>query len=568
MDTSKYKTLYLQEVSGHLSGIESGLLALEKNPSDSAAIDQLFRFYHSIKGMSASMGYMPIMKLAHAQEDLLSSMRSGTLRATAALISALLQCLDALKKLVSAVEQGAPLNLDTAPYIDWLKGLSSGADGPPSPADLRMTAPATGDQPLQAGMGKGAPTASNAHVLRLSGTMRVEAAVFDELLSAVGGLYMGIAGFKDISKSGGSIALKDAVHGLETTANRLYAGVLSARMLPVSQLIEGLPRIVRDLASKGLKQVELKIEDTGISLDRTILEGLGSPLVHIIRNAVDHGIEPLDERKRLGKPALGSITLSVDGGKNRVAVVISDNGRGIDRRQVLAKAAQKGIPAPRLMSLTDKEVLSLICLPGLSTKEGISETSGRGVGMDAVKNAIEALGGTVDIESESGKGTKITLDLPRTTSIIKALSVRVSDELFLLPLSAVVKVVEAAAKAASGASFAFEGAQIPLIPLASAVGLKEIGRREIYTVVVAEAGNHSGGGTETAGNAAAGLAAFRVDDFVSEFDAYINPLLPPMSRLKGVSGITVMGDGRPVFLLDLPYLIAKAREMTGGGKKP
>ena len=195
--------------------------------------------------------------------------------------------------------------------------------------------------------------------------------------------------------------------------------------------------------------------------------------MHIIRNAVDHGIEPPDERKRLGKPALGSITLSVYNEKNRVAVVISDNGRGIDRRQVLAKAAQKGIPAERLMSLTGKEVLSLICLPGLSTKEGISETSGRGVGMDAVKSAIEALGGSLDIESESGKGTKITLDLPRTTSIIKALSVRVSDEMFLLPLSGVVKVVEADAKAASGASFVFEGASIPLMPLASAVGLEE-----------------------------------------------------------------------------------------------
>ncbi len=550
MDTSKYKTLYLQEVSVHLSGIESGLLALEKNPSDSAAIDHLFRFYHSIKGMSASMGYMPIMKLAHAQEDLLSTMRSGALQASATLISALLQSLDALKKLVNAVEQGAPLDLDIAPYIDWLKGLSSGA------------AP-----PAQAGREKGAPAASNGHVLRLSGTMRVEAGVFDELLSAVGGLYMGLTGFKDISKSAGSIALKDAVHGLETTANRLYAGVLSARMLPVSQLIEGLPRIVRDLASKSLKQVELKIEDTGISLDRTILEGLGSPLVHIIRNAVDHGIEPPDERKRLGKPALGSITLTVYNEKNRVAVVISDNGRGIDRMQVLAKAAQKGIPVERLMSLTDKEVLSLICLPGLSTKEGISETSGRGVGMDAVKNAIEALGGSVDIESESGKGTKITLDLPRTTSIIKALSVRVSDELFLLPLSSIVKVVEADAKAVSGASFAFEGAQIPLMPLASAVGLEETGRREIYTVVVAGAGNHLGAGAEPA----ARLAAFRVDDFLSEFDAYINPLLPPMSRLKGVSGITVMGDGRPVFLLDMPYLIARAwgarGAETGGGNR-
>lgn len=549
MDTSKYKTLYLQEVSGHLSGIESGLLALEKNPSDSSAIDQLFRFYHSIKGMSASMGYLPIMKLAHAQEDLLSTMRSGALQASAALISALLQSLDAMKKLVSAVEQGAPLDLDILPYIDWLKGLSSGA------------AP-----PAQAGGEKGAP--GNAHVLRLSSTMRVEAGVFDELLSAVGGLYMGLTGFKDISKSARSIALKDAVHGLETTANRLYAGVLSARMLPVSQLIEGLPRIVRDIASKSQKQVELKIEDTGISLDRTILEGLGSPLVHIVRNAVDHGIEPPDERKRLGKPALGSITLSVYNEKNRVAVVISDNGRGIDRRQVLAKAAQKGIPAERLMSLTDKEVLSLICLPGLSTKEGVSETSGRGVGMDAVKSAIEALGGSFDIESESGKGTKITLDLPRTTSIIKALSVRVSDEMFLLPLSGVLKVVEADAKAASGASFAFEGVSIPLMPLASAVGLEETGRREIYTVVVAGTGNHSGGGTETAGGAAAGLAAFRVDDFLSEFDAYINPLLPPMSRLKGVSGITVMGDGRPVFLLDLPYLIARARGARGAGKKP
>ncbi|MBI5344869.1 MAG: chemotaxis protein CheW [Deltaproteobacteria bacterium] len=519
MDTSKYKALFLQETGEHISGIEEGLLSLEKGEAGQSGIDALFRHYHSIKGMSASMGYEPLMKLAHAQEDLLDRIRGKRLSPSPLITSALFECLDKLKDMVKKAGADAPMDTDITAYISRLEAAA---------------------------------------------IMKVEGRVFDELLSIVGELFMSLSSFKELSYALRSIAYKDGVHLLGRSVNKLYMNILSARMIPIGQLTEGLPRVVRDMSVKSGKPVELKVEGADISLDRAVLENLSSPLVHAVRNAIDHGIEGPRERTRLHKPAAGTITVRACVRRDKVVIEVSDDGKGIDFAKVRAKAASIGFPEERLKTLSDREAAMLVCLPGLSTADKVTDTSGRGVGMDVVKSIIEGLGGALSIDSTPDIGTKIIMELPRTTSIIKTLSVMVSDELFLLPVSRIEKILEAEEKDVASGTFLHEGRYIPVIPLGPALGMDEETRNGRCTIVVAE------GRKDIEGEAGRGeptdarnLAGIKVDDFGDEIDAYIKPLLPPMSRLWGVSGAAIMSDGRPAFLVDIPQIISKAADPSG-----
>jgi len=313
MDNSKYKTLYLTEANSHIEGIETRLLALEKSPSDGELIDGLFRHYHSIKGMSASMGYTPIKDLSHAQEDRLSKIRAEKGEATRELITSLFTSLDRLKVFIHRIENNEPLEdreEDTrSPYEEI------------NPAkEQKKTAPGRAEPPL-----------------RLSGMIKVESSVFDELLSNAGELFMILSSFKSLSKKIREIDFKDGVHNLEKTIERLNNRILSARMLPIEDLTGGLPRIVRDMADRGTKAVKLRITGAEISVDRAILDDLASPLVHIIRNAIDHGIEPSEQRAAIGKAEAGTISLKAYEKRERVVIEISDDGRGIDVERIRNK---------------------------------------------------------------------------------------------------------------------------------------------------------------------------------------------------------------------------------------
>lgn len=545
MDTSKYKGLYLQEVEEHLSGIEKGLLALERDPSDTSTVDNLFRHYHSVKGMSASMGYEPLKRFAHAQEDLLDRIRSKRMAPTVALTGILLECLDGLRALVSRVAEDKPLDLDIETPITKIKkaidGAASGGQAPPPPPQAAKTIPAA------------------EHEIKISSIMKVEGQVFDDLLTTVGDLFMELSSFKALSHALRSIPFKDGVFRLGKTINKLHQNILSARMLPIRDLTEGLPRVVRDISLKTDKKAEIRITGDDISLDRTILENLSSPLVHIIRNCVDHGIESPDERQKASKSPVGLITVTAHTKLDKVVIKISDDGKGIDIDKVKARAASMGVPKERLNALSDAAARMLVCLPGLSAADKVTETSGRGVGMDIVKNVIESIGGSLKIDSERGKGTEITLELPRTSAIMKALMVEAGGEAFLLPISKVRKVFESHAHEISGGAVSYNGAPLPVLPLAAALGIPPLpAQRETVTIIVVEwtapGENHAAAGEDAEHKNLAGLL---VDDFGDEIDAYVKPLLPPMSKLWGASGITIMGDGRPVFLLDLAQILSK-----------
>lgn len=527
MDVSKYKSLYLQETGEHLSGIEAGLLALEKGPADSSVLDTLFRHYHSIKGMSASMGYEPMMRLAHAQEDLLDRLRSGKLPFSDAIISALLSCLDAMKALIGKVRADEPLEADLPGLLDALKAAAEGRAAPGPAAEAVEQA------------------------LRLSSTMKVEGRLFDDLLASVGDLFMLLSSFRGLAHGSRAVELKNGVHQLGRSVNGLHETIMDARMLPIEDIAAGLPRVVRDISKETGKEVALVTEGMDMRLDRSILEGLGSPLVHIIRNAVDHGVETAEQRRAAGKDAAATIAVRAYAKRGRIVIEVTDDGQGMDREKLKARALSRGVAKERLSAMTDSEVLKLVCMPGLSTADSVTTTSGRGVGMDVVKGAVEGFGGTLEIESTPGKGTRIVMEMPRTTSITKALIVEASGELFLIPISRIEKVVELDSGELEGATYGFDGADIPLVSLSAALGMED-GPRRHRTLVVVDASAAAAG---VGGKSLAGLV---VDDFADEIDAYIKPLVPPMSRLGGTIGITILGDGRPVFLLDIPQVILKA----------
>ncbi|OGP12588.1 MAG: hypothetical protein A2052_02785 [Deltaproteobacteria bacterium GWA2_54_12] len=535
MDVSKYKALYLQETGEHLSGIETGLLSLEQNPGDSFVLDNLFRHYHSIKGMSASMGYEPMMLLAHAEEDLLDKLRSGALANSEEITTVLLKCLDTMKTLAERVRADEPLDIDVSALLASLKAAAVGqaARMPPAPA---------------------AALASGGQGLKLSSVMKVEGRLFDELLATVGDLFMTLSSFKTLTHGSRSVEFKNGVHQLGKTVNSLHDTIIFARMLPLEDLAAGLPRLVRDLAKETGKEVSFTTEGMDISLDRTILEGLGSPLVHIIRNAIDHGIEQTEERKKAGKPLPAVISIKAVTRKDRVVIEVSDDGRGIDRERLKAKAVSRGISAEKVESMADRELLKLICLPGLSTAETVTSISGRGVGMDVVKEAVESFGGSLEIESKRYLGTKIIMEMPRTSSITKALLVETGGEQFLVPISRIEKVIELETKELETGLYEYAGTQIPVVSLAAAFGIKTESRLRRTLIVLDIKGTYGSAGEKI-------LAGLVVDDFSDEIDAYVKPLLPPISKLREASGITVLGDGRPVFLLDVPQIISKT--LTG-----
>lgn len=529
MDNEKYRKLYLQEAGTHLEGIERRLLALEKKPSDSEIIDGLFRHYHSLKGMSASMGYEPIKELSHAQEDVLDGIRDRGASAPAEVIAALFNSLDRLKVLIGRVEKNEPL--DDRNREDDAKRPSLQKKAP-SPAGTENASP----------------------LLRLPGMVKVDSSLFDELLAMAGELFMILGTLKTITQDIRSIELKDGVYNLGKTISRLHGSIFSARMLPIEDLTTGLPRLVHDMAGKGKKDVTLTIKGADIKVDRSILNDIASPLVHIIRNSVDHGIESAAERKALGKPPEGSINLHAYQKKHRVVIKISDDGRGIDVEGVRSKLITSGMNAADAASMSRRELLMAVCRAGLTTSMSVTETSGRGVGMDVVKDVVEAHGGTLYIDSIEGTGTAITIELPRSTSIIRTLMVISGGKEVLAPISHIEKIIEIEQGQEDVTSLLYEDEEIPVLDLAAEMGIKS-SKDAAGAVLIIETerklpGRLIGGEKRHMG--------ILVDDFSMEMEAYVKSLSPPLMKIWGISGVTVMGDGRPVFILDIPQIIERA----------
>ncbi len=348
--------------------------------------------------------------------------------------------------------------------------------------------------------------------------------------------------------------VKDFGASVSRIVDELQATIMSIRMVPVAQVFSRFPRMVRDLSRKLNKKVKLVITGEETELDKTIIEALGDPLVHLIRNAMDHGIEPPEERRARGKPEEGTIWLRAYNKGQSVIIEVEDDGRGIDPNKIRAKALEKGILSEEdLERLDDKQVINLIFQPGFSTADKVSEVSGRGVGMDVVRNAVEKIGGSVELESTVGVGTKVILKLPLTLAISKGLEVEVNGERYYIPLDYVVETVKAPRSAVhrhrNRTLVVIRDSLLPMKDLAEALGEPKTAEdgEEIPLVVL---------------NLGKKKVALKVDRFYNESEFVLKPLVGPLENLQGFSGATVTGEGRIILVLDPPKLLRDEVEVS------
>jgi two-component system chemotaxis sensor kinase CheA len=336
---------------------------------------------------------------------------------------------------------------------------------------------------------------------------------------------------------------------LERNTRDLQESVMSIRMTPIAMVFNRFPRMLRDLAAKLGKKIDLRMVGEGTELDKGLIEKIADPMTHLVRNSLDHGIEMPAARVAAGKPESGTITLSAYHRGGNIVIEVADDGGGLKRERILAKAGERGLPVPS--SPTDTEVWNLIFEPGFSTAEVVTDVSGRGVGMDVVRRNIGALGGSVDIESAEGVGTRMTVRLPLTLAIMDGMSVAIGGETYILPLASVVESLQADARvlrpvAGQGRVLDVRGEYLPVIRLADVFppGMAPV-HKDAEMIVIVEADGVK--------------SALVVDELVGQHQVVVKSLESNYRRQPGISGATIMGDGRVALILDISALVRKSR---------
>jgi len=402
--------------------------------------------------------------------------------------------------------------------------------------------PATAERPL--------PAPAEAEHGEATRSVRVRTDLLDGFLDAVGELILATARIREVGKAlppGSRAALEEGVDRLHAIVKDLHDKVMTVRMTPLAVLTDRLPRAARDVARKVGKQVEVEVKGAEIEIDRAILEELTDPLLHVIRNAVDHGVEASHLRLLAGKPAVGRIAVSARRERDRVILEIADDGKGMDPAKLREAAVARGtITAAQAAALGDREALLLACLPGVSTADTVTDVSGRGVGLDAVKRTVEAVGGTLDLESAPGAGSRITFRLPLTVAVQPVLLVRVGEEVLGLPIAKVHGAAQVEMsrldRSRGEPVLPYDGELVPVHDLTRLLGFPQDGVRDERAVVVAEGGD--------------GRVGLAVDALLGQQEAVLKPLGAPLDAVPGLSAVTVLGNGRPVFILDVQRLLA------------
>ena len=385
-------------------------------------------------------------------------------------------------------------------------------------------------------------------------TVRVETAKLDNLVNLVGELIINRTRVVDLGRKVDDESLETSLEQLQRITTELQSAVMTLRMVPIKQVFDRFPRMIRDLSLEKNKEVELFISGEETELDRTIVNQVGDPLVHLLRNAVDHGLEDAEERIKNGKNPVGKIFLEAHHEGSHVVVSVRDDGRGMDPQVIKARALEKKIISEQeAEKMSSEEALRLIFRSGLSTSEEITDISGRGVGMDVVRTSIEALNGTVEVKSSPAKGSRFILRFPLTLAIIRALMVQCGKEVYAIPIEAIrenffvepqeIKTIR------QGKVITLREEVLPLYSLQESLGMGKFQEQEVYPVVVIQTGEEKAG--------------FIVDDLLGQQEVVIKSLGNFISDIKGIAGATVLGDGRVTLILDVASLLDDGRVNLG-----
>ncbi|GFE57273.1 chemotaxis protein CheA [Geobacter sp. AOG1] len=542
MDMSPYRDLFISESREHLRAVSELIVKVEQEAGSRKDMDALFRAAHSLKGMAASMGYGEIAELSHRIEDLMDRVRKEELVFDAGIADLLLEGADLLEVMITDVANEVQAVRDIGDLVQRLVAYrpATGTAGTADGGDVAGGAPS--DRQSPADLLHGEPDRHG----DASQTVRVRTEVLDHLINITGELITNKHRLMTVGKELASQPLDEATVELSRLLRDLHTEVLLVRLIPFSTIADRFPRVVRDLAKKVGKEVVFEVDGKGIELDRGILEGLSDPLTHILRNAVDHGLELPDERRACGKPLHGRIRLAARREKDQVVVVVEDDGRGMDPALLIASAIEKRLVSPeagRLMSA--REAFMLTCIPGFSTAREVTDVSGRGVGMDAVRSTIQTLGGNLTIESELGKGSRFILRLPLTIAIINVLLVRLARVALAIPITSVQRTVELRRDLIYSRGkqkvFDFDGEALPLLSLNRILGLPHSHAGELLPLFVSELKGRR-----------VGLV---VDEFIGQQEIFVKPLGRPLASMKGLGGGAVLGNGEVVFILDVANVL-------------
>ncbi len=701
MDTNQYMDMFLDESHEHLQQLNDGLLSLEDNMEDLSVLNDIFRNAHTLKGMSATMGYNKIAELTHEMEDVLDLLRHEQLKLTEDIIDVLFKCLDSLEQMVDNVGNGDPEDLiDVSDLVAKLSALSSGdpaaaaavsaapaaetpsaAEAPaaesassglgfelsdlerdvikqaqegglrgvylkvtlaescllksarsymvmnaldelgdvvksvppaedleqekfehsfevivitgaeekaiedaimsisevesvqveiidlnkkaePAPAP-QAAAPAPAAQPPAPAAPAPAPApakpaaskapakaaASSAAAAKKSHagqSVRVDIEKLDTLMNLMGELVVNKVRLEQIGQAHRISELTETLEQMDRVTTDLQNIVMKVRMVPVSQVFNRFPRMVRDVAKELNKEINLTIEGEETELDRTVIDEIGDPIMHLLRNSLDHGVEHPDDREAKGKPRVGEVGLIARHEGNNVVIMVTDDGAGINADKMRRKAVEKGMMSQEEVDkLDDADAVRIIFLPGFSTAEQISDISGRGVGMDVVRNKIEALSGHVDVETHIDEGSVFKIKLPLTLAIIQAMLVKVQEEIYAIPLGSIdstiniqpddIKTVQ------NKEVIVLRGEIIPIIRMEQTLQVPHVKDfEEIFVVVV------------HAGEAKAGIV---VDNLIGQQEIVIKTLGNLFTGLKMFSGATILGDGRVALIIDVATMM-------------
>ena len=552
---------FITESGECVTNSEAALLQLEANPSDEEAVNTVFRAFHTVKGTSAFLGLTRIAAFAHEAESLLSRVRDKEIAYAPGCADLSLRSADMLKALLAVVEQAlAGDGRMPIPdgYFELLDALAN-YDPTRDAAGVTPTVSRAADDLHLPADAAPVATATTQAATSQSGdaTIRVRTDRLDRLIDMVGELVIAqsmIAG-DDSFHSGTQHELLRKVTHAGKIVRELQDLSMSMRMVPLRPTFQKLARVVRDTATKAGKTVQFVTEGDDVEIDRTMVDRLGDPLVHMVRNAVDHGVEPPQERTANGKPSLGVVRLNAYHASGNVVVELIDDGRGLHRDKIVKKAIEKGlIESDKGMS--DSEVFNLIFAPGFSTAEKVTDISGRGVGMDVVRRNLEAIRGRIDITSTPGSGTTFAIRLPLTLAVTDGMLVRVGEERFIIPLTHIHM------------SFRPEPSM-----LSTVVGKGEMVllRGELMPVVRLHRLFHVAGAVESPLDGLLMIVgdgrkrtALLVDDLLGQQQVVAKTLGDGLGKVEGVSGGAILGDGRVGLILDVNETLALAQSQDVG----
>lgn len=541
---------FLAESSESIEQLDQKFMELEKQPGDTALLNDIFRSIHTIKGAAGFLGFQQMVDLTHSTEDVLNKLRKGEMRVTPGIMDAILQSVDLIKLLLVNIKEKNGREEDLGPTVSLLHDILEGKFKEDMAAPAAQKAPEEEEhRPARSDESAGPAKEQS---------IRVDLDRLDSVLNLAGELVLSR---NRLMRLGGKLSdsetdidlhshVNEAIAQLDLVTTDLQLAVMKMRMQPIAKVFNKFPRMVRDLARQMEKEVELVISGEETELDKTVIEEIGDPLVHIVRNSIDHGMETPAEREAKGKPRCGRVHLAAYQEGRNIIVSVSDDGKGIDPEALKRSAVEKGLIAQdEADRLSKSDALSIIFIPGFSTAKTVSNISGRGVGMDVVKTNISRINGTITIDSEVGKGTRITFRLPLTLAIIQALTVEAGGEVYGIPLSNVIENIRVTA----GEIKSVEGREVinirdriyPVVRLGSLVsGCAEGSKGEWkYIVIIGIGEKHFG---------------ILVDRLHGQEEIVMKSMGEYLKGTEGIAGACITGDGNVILILDMAGLLTSA----------